>query len=102
MVLINDTPLLLIFPWSRYVSDPGAIIKTGLVKKPWDGDNIVLKYRFSGAMERNHIIRKSKETTMRDIRVLTLWTDEGLNEEDAQRLRQKCEDLPIPLSLIHI
>ncbi|MDD5170320.1 MAG: peptide deformylase [Syntrophales bacterium] len=34
---------------------------------------------------------------MADTRVLCLWTDEEINEEDSLILRKACADLPIPL-----
>lgn len=34
---------------------------------------------------------------MSETKVLTLWTDERINEEDSRVLRQVCDELPIPL-----
>lgn len=40
-------------------------------------------------------LQKGITATMK--RVLTLWSDEKINEEDSRILRQTCEELPIPL-----
>jgi peptide deformylase len=34
---------------------------------------------------------------MSETRVLSLWNDDAINEEDSRILRQACDDLPIPL-----
>lgn len=47
-------------------------------------------------MELGNTTRESDETTMIHMRILSLWNDDGVNEDDARLLRQHCEDLPIP------